>query len=170
MTMRVRLGRATDIPRAVDVYVRSNLARRKGEWPNRNARTEFVGRRLADPAGWFSLAEDGDEAVGIVAVVPLLDDDRGEEPIPGGWFVRLLFVVPERWGEGIGGALLDAAMEEALRRDGTEIRLWTDEDDNERAHRLYRSRDFAPTGRTVDSDERGRAGEWARRLDPPVRR
>ena len=150
--------------------MRSNLARRRGEWPNRVARTEFVWRRLADPEGWFFLAEDEDEAVGIVAVVPLLGDDDAKDPIPGGWFVSLLFVVPERWGEGIGAALLDAAMEEATRRGGTEIRLWTDEDDNERAHRLNRSRDFAPTGRIVDSDERVRAGEWARRLDPPLGR
>jgi GNAT superfamily N-acetyltransferase len=165
MTVSIRPGRAADIGRAVEVYVRSNLARRKGEWPNRVARTEFVSRRLADPEGWFSLAEDRDQAVGIVAVVPLLKGDGGNEPIPGGWFVSLLFVVPERWGEGIGGALLDAALEEAAGRGVTEIRLWTDEDDNERVHRLYHSRGFAPTGRTVDSDERGTAGEWARRLD-----
>jgi len=164
MTVRIRRGQAADIGRAVEVYVRSNLARRKGEWPNRVARTEFVSRRLADPEGWFSLAEDRDDAVGMVAVVPLLGDDDAKDPVPGGWFVSLLFVLPERWGEGIGGALLDAAMEEAAGRGGTEIRLWTDEDDNERAHRLYRSCGFAPTGRTLDSDERGRAGEWARRL------
>ena len=170
MTVRLRRGGAADIERAVRVYVRSNLARRKGEWPNQVARTEAVSHRLADPEGWFDMAEGRNEAVGMVAVVPLLGDEGDGAPIPGGWFVSLLFVVPERWGEGIGGALLDAAMKEALRRDGTEIRLWTDEHDNERAHRLYRSRQFAPTGRTVDSDERGRAGEWARRLDPPVRR
>jgi GNAT superfamily N-acetyltransferase len=170
MTVRVRVGRATDIRRAVDVYVRSNLARRKGEWPNRNARTEFVSHRLASPEGWFFVAEEGDETLGMVAVVPLLEDDRGEEPIPGGWFVSLLFVVPERWGEGIGGALLDAAIAEAARRVGTEIRLWNDEGDNKRAHRLYRSRGFAPTGRTVDSDERARAGEWVHRIDLLPRR
>jgi len=170
MSVHMRPGRAADIDRAVEVYVRSNLARRKGEWPNQAARTEFVTHRLADPDGWFYLAEDRDAAVGMVAVVPLLAGDGGGDPIPGGWFVSLLFVVPERWGEGIGAALLDAAMEEAARRGGTEIRLWTDEDDNERAHRLYHSRGFAPTGRTVDSDERGTAGEWVRRLDPPVRR
>jgi GNAT superfamily N-acetyltransferase len=164
MTVRVRPGAAADIERAVDVYVRSNLARRHGPWPNQAARTEFVSRRLADPEGWFFLAGVGDEAVGMVAVVPLLGDDGGGDPIPGGWFVSLIFVVPERWGEGIGGALLDAALEEAAHRGGTEVRLWTDEDDNERAHRLYRSRGFEPTGRTVDSDERERAGEWIRRL------
>lgn len=45
------------------------------------------------------------------------------------------------------------------------VHLWTHED-NERSHRLYRSRGFAPTGRTVDGE-----GEWARtltkRIAPP---
>ena len=163
MTLRLRRGGAADIERAVRVYVRSNLARRKGEWPNQVARTEAVSHRLADPEGWFDMAEGGNEAVGMVAVVPLLGDEGDGAPIPGGWFVSLLFVVPEWWGKGVGGMLLDAAIEEAAGRGGTEIRLWTDEADNERAHRLYRSRGFAPTGRTVDSDDRERAGEWIRR-------
>ena len=147
----------------MDVYVRSNLARRKGVWPNQASRVEVVSRRLADSQGWFLLAEDDGDAVGMVEAVPLVGDD-GEDPVPGGWFVSLLFVVPERWGEGIGGALLDAALDEATRRGGSQIRLWTDEHDNERAHRLYRSRGFTPSGRTVDSDERDTAGEWTRPL------
>jgi GNAT superfamily N-acetyltransferase len=163
MGLRLRRGRPADIGSAVDVYIRSNLARRKGIWPNQAARVEAVSHRLADSQGWFFLAEDGGDPAGLVAVVPLLGDD-GEDPIPGGWFVSLLFVVPERWGEGIGGALLDAALKEATRRGGSQIRLWTDEHDNERAHRLYRSRGFVPSGRTVDSDERDTAGEWTRPL------
>jgi ribosomal protein S18 acetylase RimI-like enzyme len=38
------------------------------------------------------------------------------------------------------------------------MHLWTHED-NERAHRLYRSRGFEPTGRSADGE-----GEWARAL------
>jgi GNAT superfamily N-acetyltransferase len=74
--------------------------------------------------------------------------------IPGGCFLNLIFVVPERWGEGIGGVILDAVLAEAKRRDYSRIRLWTAED-NERSHRLYRSRGFAPTGRTAAGE-----GEW----------
>jgi RimJ/RimL family protein N-acetyltransferase len=67
----------------------------------------------------------------------------------------LLFVVPERWGEGIGGVILDAVLAEARRRNYSRIHLWTDED-NERSRRLYRSRGFSPTGRTAHG-----AGQWA---------
>ena len=51
---------------------------------------------------------------------------RGEDGagpvIPGGCFLNLLFVVPERWGEGIGGVILDAVLGEARRRRYTAIR------------------------------------------------
>jgi RimJ/RimL family protein N-acetyltransferase len=38
------------------------------------------------------------------------------------------------------------------------IHLWTHED-NERSHRLYRSRGFSPTGRTAAGED-----EWAREI------
>jgi GNAT superfamily N-acetyltransferase len=76
--------------------------------------------------------------------------------IPGGWFLSYLLVVPERWGKGIGGAILDVVLVEAKRRDGSRMHLWTHVD-NERSHRLHRSRGFSPTGRTAAGE-----GEWAR--------
>jgi GNAT superfamily N-acetyltransferase len=86
-----------------------------------------------------------------------LHGEDGTGPvIPGGCFLNSLFVVPERWGEGIGGVILDAVLAEAKRRHYSRIHLWTHEGD-ERSHRLYRSRGFSPTGRSVDSE-----GEWAR--------
>jgi GNAT superfamily N-acetyltransferase len=150
----IRLGGAADVDVAVSVYERSNLARRRGVWPNRAARVEGVRTHLHDPASWFLLAEDGPAAVAMACAEPLLGDDRAGPVVPGGCFINLLFVVPERWGEGIGGAILDAVLAEARRRHQSLIRLWTHED-NERSHRLYRSRGFSPTGRTVDGE-----GEW----------
>ena len=92
-----------------------------------------------------------------MASAEALRAEGGADPvIPGGWFLSYLFVVPERWGEGIGGALLDAVLAEAKRRGYSRMHLWT-HDDNERSHRLYRSRGFSPTGRTA-----GGESEWAR--------
>lgn len=119
---------------------------------------------LADPDGWFLLAEEGPDAVGMAAVAPLRADDGAGDPIPGGCFLSLMFVVPEQWGRGIGGALLDAVLGEAGRRGCQEMRLWTDVPDNERAHRLYRSRGFTPTGRTMVREDIPPAGEWVRSL------
>ena len=56
-----------------------------------------------------------------------------------------LYVDPERWGTGIGRALM-AAARTALVRDGwTEMRLWVLED-NHRARRFYERAGLAPDG------------------------
>ena len=94
----------------------------------------------------------------MASAEPLRGEDGAGPVVPGGCFLNLLFVVPEQWGQGIGGVLLDAVLKEARRRDYSRIHLWTDED-NERSHRLYRSRSFSPTGRTADG-----AGEWTREI------
>jgi GNAT superfamily N-acetyltransferase len=96
--------------------------------------------------------------VGMASAEAQRGEDGAGPVIPGGCFLNLLFVVPERWGEGIGGLILDAVLAEAKRRHYSRIRLWTHEA-NERSHRLYRSRGFSPTGRTADGE-----GEWAREI------
>lgn len=155
MAVRIRFGEAADVDAAVSVIERSNLARRHGAWPSRLARVERVRAHLGDPASWFLVAHQGPATVGMVSAGPLRGDDSADPVTPGG-FLNYLFVVPERWGEGIGGMMLDAALAEGKRRHYSRVHLWTHED-NERSHRLYRSRGFAPTGRTADGE-----GEWAR--------
>jgi GNAT superfamily N-acetyltransferase len=159
VAIRIRLGDAADVDAAVSVYERSALAGRRGAWPDRADHVAKATALLRRSASWFLLAEDGAAAVGMAAAEPLRGDGGTGPAIPGGCFLNLLFVVPERWGEGIGGALLDAVLAEARRRGYERIHLWTRED-NERSHRLYRSRGFAPTGRTLDGE-----GEWRRALD-----
>lgn len=86
-----------------------------------------------------------------------LREQDGDGPlIPGGCFLGFLYVVPERWGRGIGGAVLDAVLAEAKRRRQPRIHLLT-HPGNESAQRLYRSRGFSPTGRTAEGQE-----EWVR--------
>jgi len=158
VTILIRLGDAADVDAAASVYERSNLARHQGVWPNRAAGVERVRTHLCDPASWFLVANDGPELVGMASAEVLREDGEGAV-IPGGCFLNFLFVVPERWGTGIGGDILDAVLTEAKRRHYSRIHLWTHED-NERSHRLYRSREFAPTGRTADGE-----AEWAREID-----
>jgi GNAT superfamily N-acetyltransferase len=154
----IRLGDAADVDAAVSVYERSNLARRHGVWPGRAARVRQVRSHLRDPGSWFLLATDEPVVAGMASAEPLRGDDGAGPVVPGGCFLSLLYVLPERWGEGIGGAILDAVLTEARQRRYSRIRLWTHEN-NERSHRLYRSGGFAPTGRTVDGK-----GEWSREL------
>lgn len=158
MAVRIRLGDAADVDAAVSVYERSNLARRHGVWPHRAIRVEHVRARLADPESWFLVADDGPVVVGMASAEALRGEAGAGPVIPEGCFLSMLFVVPERWGEGIGGAILDAVLGEARRRHYSRIHLWTHRD-NERSQRLYRRRGFSPTGRTMEDD-----GEWARRI------
>ena len=158
MSIVIRLGNAADVEAAVSVYERSNLARRHGVWPNRAVRIERAKRRLRDPASWFLVATDGAVVVGMASAEALRGDEGKPPVVPDGCFLNLLFVLPERWGEGIGGAILDGVLAEARRRHYSRIHLWTHED-NERSHHLYRSRGFAPTGRIAAGE-----GEWAREI------
>jgi ribosomal-protein-alanine N-acetyltransferase len=65
---------------------------------------------------------------------------------PGGQAdVLTLAVAEHRWGEGIGGALLDGLLTEAAKRGCTEIFLEV-RVDNDRAQRLYRRRGFTDIG------------------------
>jgi GNAT superfamily N-acetyltransferase len=154
MAIQIRMGDATDVEAAASVFERSNLARRRGRWPHRRARIEGMRTQLRDPASWFLVASDDSALVGMASAEPLRSEDGAGPVVPGACFLNSLFVIPERWGEGIGGALLDAALAEAKRRRCSMVRLWT-HGDNERSHRLYRSRGFTPTGRTTDDE-----GEW----------
>jgi GNAT superfamily N-acetyltransferase len=161
----VRLGQGGDVDDAVSVYERSNLARRQGSWPSRPARVAQVTASLHDAArqeaaSWFLIGRDGTEAVAMALVHPFRSDGGSGDVIAGIWFLNLIYVLPERWGNGIGGMLLDAVFEEAKRRGCHRIFLWTHERLNERAHRLYRSCGFAPTGRTIYDDEGKSIGEW----------
>jgi GNAT superfamily N-acetyltransferase len=151
MSIRIRPGDAADIDAAVDVFERSNSARREGVWPHRPASMARMRGKLRNADSWLLLAMDGREPVAMASA-------EASRATTDGCFLSYLFVVPERWGEGIGGLILDALLAEARRRRHSYIHLWT-HDHNPRSHRLYRSRGFLPTGK-VDNGE----GEWAREL------
>jgi tRNA (guanine37-N1)-methyltransferase len=164
--MSVRLGDPADVESAASVFQRSNLARRRGR-PMSAGRIESVTDLLRDADSWFFLAEDEGDAVGMTCAAPLRADDGAGAVLPGMLFLGYVFVVPERWGQGIGGIILDATLEEARRRGYHRIELWTHEDDNQRAQHLYRSRGFSPTGRTLADDHGVRSGQWAREINLP---
>ena len=84
---------------------------------------------------------------------------------PGLCHLYLLFVVPERWGEGIGRQLLDVIVWDAIEQGYSRMHLFV-HDDNQRAFTLYRHGGFAPTGFRFPgiSDPHIFVNEWARSL------
>jgi GNAT superfamily N-acetyltransferase len=110
------------------------------------ARTTFA--ELPPGAGAW-VAERGGEIVGVAVRV-------GPE-------LRSLYVVPEAWGTGAAGALVDAALG-AIRRDGaSEATLWVVEE-NARARRFYEREGWEPTGETRASEVGPVELEYRRKL------
>ena len=91
----------------------------------------------ADPASRYYIVADDD---GVITGYGGLFAQRG-----GQADVLTLAVAAHRWGEGIGGALLDGLLTEAARRGCTEVFLEV-RVDNDRAQRLYRRRGFTNIG------------------------
>ncbi len=103
---------------------------------NRERVREAMARHAV--VGGLLVARDGGDTVGFVMF----------EPAEGGYrqdvrrgVVRNLYVVPDRRGEGTGGALLRAA-EEALAAEGVDVVALEAMADNERARRFYRERGY----------------------------
>jgi GNAT superfamily N-acetyltransferase len=162
MAVEVRLGGPEDVEAALSVYERSNLARRRGIWPSRAQRLAEVTTNLHDQASWYLVAHEGDEAVAMALVLPFREDRGAGAVVPGTSFLNLIYVLPGRWGERIGKAVLDEVIDEAARRGSRRIRLWTHERNNERAQRLYLSRGFSRTGTTGEDESGQPIAEWVR--------
>ncbi len=160
MTVQVRTGGAADVPAAVAVWQRAHEARTGT--PVTAAVVGIVRDRMSLPDAWFLVAEDG-ALVGMASGFAGRADDGTGPVVPGLCHLGAVFVEPSRWGEGIGHALVTAAVDRAAALDYRWVQLWTHES-NERAQRLYRSHGFAPSGRTKADDRGELIGHWIRDL------
>jgi ribosomal protein S18 acetylase RimI-like enzyme len=137
----IRRGGATDVEPAVAVWAVANAARREGVPP----RPEQAERgHVDDPEAVLFVADDAGEVVGMALGEQALSDDGSGPPVDGLCHVSMVFVAPDRWGEGLGGRLVDALLEEVRRRGYERAQLWT-QMGNARARRLYEGRGFRPS-------------------------
>jgi N-acetylglutamate synthase-like GNAT family acetyltransferase len=98
-------------------------------------------RDLVEGAAQFTVAEIDDEMVGIVGVGPSRD------PIdPALGELDTIAVDPDRWRIGIGGCLMEHALE-TLRRSWAKAILWTPAD-YDRGHAFYVATGWVPLGLT----------------------
>lgn len=103
--------------------------------------------------GRFLVADDGGTLVGFVALSYLWTLERGGRAV---WLDEL-YVVPARRGDGLGQALLDAALAAAAAAGATAVDLEV-EAGHERVESLYRRNGFHPEARR----------HWARPLAAAV--
>jgi len=123
-----------DVARRDDIVAITEIEREafSDPWSARSFRDA-----LEHPSVYFGCARsDGGVVLGYV--VAWFVADEGE--------IANLAVSPAGWGGGIGRALLDAALAEAVLRRIDSVYLEV-RDSNERARRLYQSRWFEEVGR-----------------------
>ena len=115
---------------------------------------DVVAARLADPSSGFVLGatlEPSGPLVGLTGCYRESSRKRRHVAIIWG-----MFVAPEARGQGIGGALLDAAVAGAAEWDGVEQVTLTVVTEKVAAHALYVSRGF----RSFGIEPRALRDEW----------
>lgn len=164
MSVVIRPAETPDIEAAVDIFARCGVAQHPDR-PTPRARVDEVRATLAGPQVWTFVAVDRSIVIGFAAAMPSREDFGAGPLVPGLCYLDLVFVAPERWGEGVGAMLLDTVIAEARGRGYSRIHLLT-HDTNDRAHRLYASRGFAKGSWTRMSRDpaNGMVSEWARQL------
>jgi ribosomal protein S18 acetylase RimI-like enzyme len=150
----VRCRSAVDGELAVAVWRAASAARRGGR-PVRAEHEERVRSYIRKPDAFLLLAEDAGQIVGMGVGMQGLADDGAGPPVPELCHITMIFVAPERWGEGIGGRVLGGVLEEARSRGYERAQLWT-QAENAHAQRLYERHGFRRTGREKGDD----LGEW----------
>jgi GNAT superfamily N-acetyltransferase len=141
-TVDIRPPRDDELDALVALLV-TQLREHGNELPD-DAIAEAAGGMIRRPQrGQFLIARAGDALVGFAALSFLWTLERGGRAV---WLDEL-YVVPERRSQGIGAALLGAALDAARAAGAVAVDLEI-ESDYARASTLYRRAGFTPLERT----------------------
>lgn len=146
----LRPGLPADHDAAVAVWIEAHTARRGGLPVSPEDETRVRGS-VRKPDAFLVVADERSTIVGMALGMQGLADDGAGPPIPGLCHISLVFVASDRWGQGIGGRIVDAILAEARARGYDRAQLWTHAD-NLRAQRLYERRGFHRSGRQAGDD------------------
>ena len=132
-----------DVAPAVRVWQAANSAR--GLQPT-SERVTRVQVKLQAADALFVVARSDGTVVAMALAEPGRALDGAGATVPGYGHVSMVSVAPDRWGCGVGSALLAGLHEHAQRRDCAALTLWTREG-NTRARRLYERSGYRRNGR-----------------------
>ena len=161
MTIVIRPAEPDDHEAAIAVWQAADEARRDGPAPAEVP--DLLRERFSQEDVWVLVAADGGTVVGVTQGWPAREDDGTGPPIPGRCHLSMVFVSPRRWGEGIGGRLVDEALDHARSLGYDRVQLFTHED-NTRAQRLYSGHGFRHDGVVRDDAWGDPVGRWSRAL------
>jgi ribosomal protein S18 acetylase RimI-like enzyme len=161
VTVVIRPAGPDDHEAAIAVWQASDEARRGGPYPAEVP--DQLRQRFARDDIWVLVADDDGTTVGVTQGAPAREDDGAGPPIAGRCHLSLVCVSPRRWGEGIGGRLVDAALDHARSLGYDWVQLFTHEG-NARAQRLYAGRGFRRDGVVRDDAWGESIGRWSRAL------
>ena len=145
MAVTMRRANAADIGPALAVWRAASTARRGGRLAPMEHEAS-VRESVQRPGRLLLVADDAGHVVGMGLAMQSRGDDGAGPPVTGLCFISLIYVVPERWGEGVGTGIVEAVLIEARASGFSRALLWTHAD-NERARRLYAGCGFQHTGR-----------------------
>ena len=157
----VREAVAADARAIAETQVRAWRVAYRGLLPDEQlaamtvAAREGIWRRIlaaGEPRAFTLVADAARPALGFCSVLPGRDEDATERTGE----IAALYVDPAHWRQGIGHALVAAAIERMARAGWTEATLWV-LDGNAPALAFYRAQGFADDGARTRHEPSGRA-------------
>lgn len=107
---------------------------------------------------WRELTQEPDKIILVaedrepnIVGFSLLSPSRDADAIPNTAEVAAIYVHPDKWKKGIGGALLSALLQEGRKCKFDQVTLWVLEG-NQRARSFYESFGFIEDGTTKDDN------------------
>jgi GNAT superfamily N-acetyltransferase len=158
----IRRGGPGDFGPAYAVWRAAETARRGGR-PIGPVTEERVRGYRCRPGAFLFVADSAEGLVGMLLATPATSHPREL------CVVQMVFVLPERWGRGIGGRLLDAALAEAESRGYERAQLSTHAADP-RAAALYAGRGFVRSGSLKVGELGESMARYERLLQDPLGR
>jgi ribosomal protein S18 acetylase RimI-like enzyme len=151
----VRKAKVEDASGIASVHVSSWRVAYRGHMPDEfldgldvEKRTNMWRELTLDPGKIIFVAEDSETNIqGFSALGPSRDIDAD----PSTAEVSAIYVHPEKWGKGIGRALLSASIDQVRKREFDRVTLWVLEA-NQRARSFYESFGFIHDGAIKDDD------------------
>jgi ribosomal protein S18 acetylase RimI-like enzyme len=151
----IRKATAQDAFGIAYVHVRSWQVAYRGHMPDEfldgldvEKRANMWSQLTEEPEKIILVAEDSEQKIiGLSLLAPSRDADAN----PNTAEVAAIYVHPEKWRKGIGGALLSASLNQMRKRGYDQVTLWVLER-NERARSFYESFGFIRDGAIKDDD------------------